>query len=66
MYLKSKYCDEALSKEGPALGSRWDLVFNGAINTYGNGIGEFIITPYGSYILFTTRLMFGCTNNMQE
>ncbi|XP_050888586.1 uncharacterized protein LOC127093718 [Lathyrus oleraceus] len=66
MYLKAKYCNKPLPNEGPEPGSQWGLIFDGAVNTYGNGIGEVIITPHGSHIPFTARLTFKCTNNMAE
>ncbi|KAI5396976.1 hypothetical protein KIW84_062974 [Lathyrus oleraceus] len=34
-----KDCDEPLLEEGPEPGSRWGMVFDGAVNQYGNGIG---------------------------
>ncbi|XP_050898662.1 uncharacterized protein LOC127105511 [Lathyrus oleraceus] len=66
MYLKAKDCNEPLPNEGPEPGSQWGLIFDGAVNAYGNGIGAVIITPYGSYIPFTARLTFKCRNNMAE
>ena len=42
------------------------MVFDGAVNQYGNGIGVVIITPQGTYFPFTTILTFKCTNNMAE
>ncbi|XP_050908773.1 uncharacterized protein LOC127122494 [Lathyrus oleraceus] len=66
MYLKFKDYDELFHREGPESGSRWDLVFDVAVNAYGNGIGAIIITPQGSNIPFTARLMFDCMNNMAE
>ena len=66
MYLKAKHCNEPFPEKGPEPGSQWGLVFDGAINAYGNGIEEIIITPKGSHIPFTIRLMFDCTNNMAE
>ena len=52
--------------EGLAPGFRWGMVFDGAVNLYGNCIGVVIITPQGSHFLFTARLTFKCTNNMAE
>ncbi|XP_050908486.1 uncharacterized protein LOC127122143 [Lathyrus oleraceus] len=66
MYLKVKDYDESLPEEGPNSRSRWSLVFDGVVNAYGNGIRAIIITHKGSNILFTARLMFGCTKNMEE
>jgi ribonuclease HI len=42
------------------------LIFDGAVNVYGNGIGAVIITPKGAHIPFTARLQFDCTNNIAE
>ena len=61
-----KDCDEPTLDEEPEPGSRWSMVFDGAINQYGNGIGAVIITPQGTHIPFTARLTFKCTNNMAE
>ncbi|WJX23763.1 hypothetical protein P8452_12952 [Trifolium repens] len=66
MYLKMKDCDEPLPKEGPDPESRWGLIFDGAVNAYGNGIGAVIITPKGTLIPFSARLLFDCTNNIAE
>ncbi|KAI5440494.1 hypothetical protein KIW84_010102 [Lathyrus oleraceus] len=44
LYLKMKDCDEPLLEEGPESSSRWGMVFDGAVNQHGNGIGEMIIT----------------------
>jgi len=66
MYLKMKDCDEPLFGEGPNPESRWGLIFDEAVNVYGSGIGEIIITPKGTHIPFSTRLTFDCTNNMAE
>ncbi|XP_050909916.1 uncharacterized protein LOC127123764 [Lathyrus oleraceus] len=66
LYLKMKDCDEPTLDEGPEPGSRWTMVFDGAVNQYGNGIGAVIVNPQGSHIPFTARLTFKCTNNMAE
>ena len=42
------------------------MVFDGASNTLGNGIGVVIISPRGCHTPFTARLCFDCTNNMAE
>ena len=66
MYLKAKDCEEPLPEEGPDPESHWGLIFDGAMNSYGNGIGAIIVTPRGTHIPFTARLKFDCTNNMAE
>ena len=66
MYLKMKDYDEPLPAEGPDPESRWGLVFHGAVNVYGNKIGEVIITPKATHISFSVRLLFDCTNNIAE
>ncbi|XP_058725971.1 uncharacterized protein LOC131597282 [Vicia villosa] len=50
MYLKSKYYEEPLLEEGPDPESRWGLIFDGAVNAYGRGIGAIIVMPQGSQI----------------
>ena len=42
------------------------MVFDGASNALGNGIGAIIISPEGCHTPFTARLCFNCTNNMDE
>ena len=42
------------------------MVFDGASNALGNGIGAVIISPEGCHTPFTARLCFNCTNNMAE
>jgi ribonuclease HI len=66
MYLKMKDCDEPLFGDGPYPESKWGLIFDGAVNVYGSGIGAVIITPKGAHIPFTARLQFDCTNNIAE
>ncbi|XP_050909952.1 uncharacterized protein LOC127123821 [Lathyrus oleraceus] len=52
--------------EGPEPGSRWTLMFHGASNAKGHGIGEIITSSNDFHIPFTARLCFDCTNNMEE
>ncbi|XP_058766434.1 uncharacterized protein LOC131640036 [Vicia villosa] len=42
------------------------MIFDGASNALGNGIGAVIISPKGEHTPFTARLCFDCTNNMAE
>ena len=42
------------------------MVFDGASNALGNGIGSVIISLEGCHTPFTARLCFNCTNNMAE
>ncbi|XP_050908898.1 uncharacterized protein LOC127122638 [Lathyrus oleraceus] len=59
-------CNIPDHEEGPGPGSRWTLVFDGALNAHGNGI-EAVITSQSSFHLpFIARLCFECTNNMAE
>ena len=59
-------CEEPGADEGPEEGSRWTMVFDGASNALGNGIGAVIISPEGCHTPLTARLCFNCTNNMAE
>jgi hypothetical protein len=52
--------------EGPEPGSRWKLVFDGASNALGHGVGAVIISPKDTYTPLTARLLFDCTNNIAE
>ncbi|XP_058784461.1 uncharacterized protein LOC131659268 [Vicia villosa] len=58
--------EEPGPNEGPEPGSRWTMVFDGASNALGNGIGDVIISPKDGHTTFTARLCFDCTNNMAE
>jgi len=42
------------------------MIFDGAVNVYGSEIEAVIITPQGTHIPFTSRLLFHCTNNIVE
>ena len=42
------------------------MVFDGASNALGNGIGDVIISPECCHTPFTARLCFNYTNNMAE
>ena len=66
MFLKSRDCEEPLIGEGPDPDSKWGLVFDGAVNAYGRGIGTVIVAPQGHHIPFTARIVFECTNNVAE
>lgn len=52
--------------EGPEPGYRWKLVFDGASNALGHGVGVVITTPNGNHLPFTARLCFDCTNNIAD
>lgn len=67
--MKFEFPDEGVlvvEKEGPESGSQWTMVFDGASNALGNGVGAVITSPDGFHIPFTTRICFDCTNNMAE
>ena len=59
-------CEELIPYDGPEQGSRWILIFDGASNALGNGIGVILISPEGCHTPFTARLYFNCTNNMAK
>lgn len=61
-----KDCETPGIDEGPESGSRWKLLFDGASNAIGHGIGATISSPTGFHIPFIARLCFTCTNNMAE
>ena len=42
------------------------MVFDGASNALGNGIGVVIVSLKGFHTPFTARFYFDCTNNMAE
>jgi len=45
---------------------KWTLLFDGASNVMGHGIGAILISPENQYIPMTARLCFNCTNNIAE
>ncbi|XP_038716782.1 uncharacterized protein LOC120010143, partial [Tripterygium wilfordii] len=45
---------------------RWVMLFDGASNIVGNGIGAVLISPEGKVTPFTAKLYFNCTNNVSE
>ena len=59
--------EEPRPYEGPEPGSRWTMVFDGAYNALGNGIGVVFISPQGCHTPFTARLCFalpqGCLSD---
>ena len=59
-------CEKPGPYEGPEQGSQWTMVFDGASNALGNGIGVMVISHEDCHTPFTTRLCFDCTNNMAE
>ncbi|XP_058755030.1 uncharacterized protein LOC131628178 [Vicia villosa] len=51
---------------GPKPGSKWTLVFDGASNALGHGIGAVVTSLTGFHIPFTARICFDCNNNFAE
>ncbi|XP_027189398.1 uncharacterized protein [Cicer arietinum] len=45
---------------------KWTLVFGGASNALGHGIGAILISLENQLIPFTARLCFNCTNNIAK
>jgi hypothetical protein len=66
MYLKMKDCEEPLVEKGPDPDDKWTLMFDGAVNMNGNGVGAVLINPKGAHIPFSARLTFDVTNNEAE
>ena len=58
MFLKMKDCEEPVVEEGPDPDEKWTLLFDGAVNARGSGIGAVITTPKGAHMPFTARLTF--------
>ncbi|XP_027932793.1 uncharacterized protein LOC114188406 [Vigna unguiculata] len=53
-------------KEGGHQEKAWILLFDGASNALGHGIGAVLISPKNHYIPMITRLCFSCTNNVAK
>src|SRR4051812_43310869 len=58
MYLRAQEWDEPLPEEGPDPESKWVLIFDGASNVHGHGIGAIIVTPQGSHVPHHCKDMF--------
>ncbi|XP_052736650.1 uncharacterized protein LOC128197859 [Vigna angularis] len=58
----------ALFKEGRGYRDEetWILLFDGASNMMGHGIGAVLVSPEQQYMPMTSRLCFYCTNNIAE
>ncbi|XP_050902804.1 uncharacterized protein LOC127115262 [Lathyrus oleraceus] len=54
------------SDEGPELGERLVLMFDGASNAIGHEVGVVLMSPTNFHLPFTIKLCFTCTNNMAE
>lgn len=52
--------------EGPELGERWTLIFDGASIAIGHGIEVVLMSPKKFYFPFTTKLSFDRTNKIVE
>ncbi|XP_050896946.1 uncharacterized protein LOC127103755 [Lathyrus oleraceus] len=52
--------------KGPESNEQWTLMFDGASNAIGHGIGEVLMSPKNFHLPFTTKLCFTYTNNMVE
>ncbi|XP_071905708.1 uncharacterized protein [Coffea arabica] len=44
----------------------WRLFFDGTANSFGVGIGAFLVSPERKHYPGATKLQFACTNNMAE
>ncbi|KAI5385418.1 hypothetical protein KIW84_072134 [Lathyrus oleraceus] len=55
-FLKSKDCEEPIPEEGPDPEFERILMFDGAVNVNGSGVGAVLVTPKGSHIPFAARL----------
>ncbi|KAF1891119.1 hypothetical protein Lal_00001258 [Lupinus albus] len=67
--MEQQFPDEGimnLSQEEPAKEDVWTLVFDGASNALGHGIGVVLVSPEANFIPITARLCFDCTNNIAE
>ncbi|XP_058763854.1 uncharacterized protein LOC131637289 [Vicia villosa] len=61
-----KDCEAPGPNEGPELGARWTLMFDGASNALGHGVGAVLTSPENFHRPYTARLCFDCTNNVAE
>ena len=52
--------------EGPEPGTRWTLMFDGASNELGHGIGVVLTSPKNYHKPYIARLCFDYTNNIAK
>ncbi|XP_050889572.1 uncharacterized protein LOC127094843 [Lathyrus oleraceus] len=64
MFIKD--CETPEPNEGPEPEKQWTLMFDGASNAIGHGIGAMLMSPKNFHLPFTTKLCFTCMNNMVE
>ncbi|XP_057962289.1 uncharacterized protein LOC131153856 [Malania oleifera] len=44
----------------------WMMLFDGAVNVWGHGIGAVLISPDGKHYPVVAKLIFPCTNNIAK
>lgn len=68
--IKFDFSDEDImvvnDDEGTKPRERWTIMFDGASNVVGHGIGAVLMSPKNFHMPFTAKLCFDCTNNITE
>ena len=66
-YVEIEFPDENLVSTIDAKEERiWEMYFDGAVNSSGNGIGAVLVSPDDEQFPIAIQLQFNCTNNMAE
>ena len=65
-HIDIEFPDENLISTIDAKDENWEMYFDGAVNSSGNGIGAVLISPRGEQFPIAIKLQFDCTNNMAE
>ncbi|XP_050908562.1 uncharacterized protein LOC127122235 [Lathyrus oleraceus] len=64
MFVKDSEIPEPSKGSEPE--EQWTLMFDGASNVIGHGIGAVLMSPKNYHLPFTAKLCFTCTNNIIE
>ena len=66
--MKFEFSDEDVMtvSETPQDTETWTMLFDGATNEVGHGVGAILMFPDGGSYPLTAKLYFNCTNNMAE
>ncbi|XP_057965411.1 uncharacterized protein LOC131155972 [Malania oleifera] len=57
---------DSISQEEEEDYEGWTMLFDGAVNVWGHGIGVVLISPERRHYLVVAKLTFPCTNNIVE
>ena len=64
--MKFDFPDEDIMALVNTSSNTWTMMFDGATNEIGHGVGAILMSPDGKWYPLTAKLYFDCTNNMAE